>query len=53
VVDAKAALSELEDAPTLLARFIGILASAKRPLRLFKTVSSAKRWHERLAASSR
>jgi hypothetical protein len=39
---------EPEDAPTLVARLIGILASAKRPLRLFKTVSSAKRWLDSL-----
>lgn len=39
---------EPEDAPTLVARLIGILASAKRPLRLFKSVSSAKRWLDRL-----
>ena len=41
---------EPEDAPTLVARLIGILASAKRPLRLFKTVSSAKRWLDSLTA---
>lgn len=39
---------EPEDAPTLVARLIGILASAKRPLRLFKSVSFAKRWLDRL-----
>ena len=41
---------EAEDAPTLVARLIGILASAKRPLRLFKTVSSARRWLDSLTA---
>ena len=41
---------EPEDAPTLVARLIGILASAKRPLRLFKTVSSAKRCLDSLTA---
>jgi len=41
---------EPEDAPTLVARLIGILASAKRPLRLFKTVSSARRWLDSLTA---
>jgi len=41
---------EPEDAPTLLARLLGILASAKRPLRLFKSVSSAKRWLDSLTA---
>jgi hypothetical protein len=35
---------EPEDAPTLVARLIGILASAKRPLRLFKGVGAARRW---------
>lgn len=39
---------EPEDAPTLVARLIGILASAKRPLRLFKSIPSARRWLERL-----
>ena len=39
---------EPEDAPTLLARLIGILASAKRPLRLFKSVTSARRWLDSL-----
>ena len=41
---------EPEDAPTLVARLIGFLASAKRPLRMFKTVASARRWLESLAA---
>lgn len=41
---------EPEDAPTLLARLLGILASAKRPFRLFKSVSSAKRWLDGLTA---
>jgi hypothetical protein len=40
---------EPADATTLVARLIGILASAKRPLRLFKTVTSAKRWLDSLA----
>lgn len=35
---------EPEEAPTLVARLIGILASAKRPLRLFKSVPAARRW---------
>jgi len=35
---------EPEDAPTLVARLIGILASAKRPLWLFKGVGAARRW---------
>ena len=39
---------EPEDAPTLVARLIGILASAKRPLRLFKSVIAARRWLESL-----
>jgi hypothetical protein len=39
---------EPDDAPTLLARLVGILASAKRPLRLFKSVPSAKRWLDSL-----
>jgi hypothetical protein len=43
---------EPEDAPTLLARLIGFLASAKRPLRMFKTVASARRWLDSLAASA-
>lgn len=33
---------EPEDAPTLVARLLGILASAKRPFRLFKSVASAR-----------
>jgi len=41
---------EAEEAPTLVARLIGILASARRPLRLFKTVPAARRWLESLAA---
>ena len=41
---------EPEDAPTLVARLIGILASAKRPLRLFKSTLAAKRWLESLTA---
>lgn len=41
---------EAEEAPTLVARLIGILASARRPLRLFKTVLAARRWLESLAA---
>ena len=41
---------EPEDAPTLVARLLGILASAKRPLRLFKSVTSAKHWLESLTA---
>lgn len=40
---------EPEDAPTLVARLIGILASAKRPVRLFKSVVAARRWLETLA----
>jgi hypothetical protein len=40
---------EPDDAPTLVARLIGILASAKRPLRLFKSVASARRWLDSLA----
>jgi hypothetical protein len=40
---------EPADATTLVARLIGILASAKRPLRLFKSVTSAKRWLDSLA----
>ena len=39
---------EPDDAPTLMARLVGILASAKRPLRLFKSVPSAKRWLDSL-----
>jgi hypothetical protein len=39
---------EPEEAPILLARLIGILASAKRPLRLFKSTLAAKRWLESL-----
>jgi hypothetical protein len=41
---------EPEDAPTLVARLIGILASAKRPLRLFKGVGAARRWLDGLTA---
>jgi hypothetical protein len=41
---------EPDDAPTLLARLIGIVASAKRPLRLFKNVASAKHWLDGLTA---
>lgn len=41
---------ESEDAPTLVARLIGILASAKRPLRLFKSVAAARRWLDSPAA---
>jgi hypothetical protein len=41
---------EPEDAPTLVARLLGILASAKRPFRLFKSVASAKHWLENLTA---
>jgi hypothetical protein len=40
---------EPEDAPTLVARLLGILASAKRPFRLFKSVTSARHWLESLA----
>jgi hypothetical protein len=40
---------EPEDAPTLVARLLGILASAKRPFRLFKSVTSARHWLENLA----
>jgi len=32
----------------LVARLLGILASAKRPFRLFKSVASAKHWLESL-----
>jgi hypothetical protein len=39
---------EPDDAPTLVARLIGILASARRPLRLFKSVVTAKRWLDSL-----
>lgn len=39
---------EPEDAPTLVARLIGILASARRPLRLFKSTLAARRWLESL-----
>lgn len=41
---------EPDDAPTLVARLIGILASAKRPLRLFKSVMAGKRWLDGLTA---
>lgn len=41
---------EADEAPTLVARLIGILASARRPLRLFKSVPAARRWLESLAA---
>lgn len=41
---------EPEDAPTLVARLLGILASAKRPFRLFKSVASARHWLESLTA---
>jgi hypothetical protein len=34
------------EAETLVARLIGIIASAKRPFRICKTVGSAKRWLE-------
>ena len=40
---------EPADATTLVARLIGILASANRPLRLFKSATSAKRWLDSLA----
>ena len=40
---------EPEDAPTLVARLIGIVASAKRPLRIFKSVTAAKHWLDSLA----
>jgi hypothetical protein len=40
---------EPDDAPTLVARLIGILASAKRPLRMFKSVTAARRWLDSLA----
>lgn len=43
---------EPDDAPTLVARLLGILASAKRPFRLFKSVTSAKQWLESLAVSA-
>lgn len=39
---------EPADAPTLVARLIGILASAERPLRLFKNVTSARHWIDSL-----
>ena len=39
-----------DEAPTLVARLIGILASARRPLRMFKSVPAAKRWLNELAA---
>lgn len=41
---------EPQDAPTLVARLVGILASAKRPFRLFKSVASARHWLDSLAA---
>lgn len=43
---------EPADAPSLVARLIGILASAKRPLRLFKSVAAAKRWLDSLTVPS-
>jgi hypothetical protein len=43
---------EPEDAPTLVARLIGILASAKRPLRLFKSMLAARRWLESLTIAA-
>jgi hypothetical protein len=46
-IDSRARL--IVDAPTLVARLIGILASAKRPLRLFNNVVSAKHWLDNLA----
>jgi hypothetical protein len=39
---------EPDDAPTLMMRLVGILASAKRPLRLFKSVPAARRWLDSL-----
>lgn len=39
---------EPDDAPTLVARLIGILASARRPLRLFKSMAAARRWLDSL-----
>ena len=39
---------EPEEAPMLVARLIGILASAKRPLRMFKSVTSARHWLDSL-----
>ena len=39
---------EPEEAPTLVARLLGIVASAKRPFRLFKSVASARHWLESL-----
>ena len=42
--------TEHVDQPTLVARLLGILASAKRPLRLFKNVASARHWLESLTA---
>ena len=39
-----------EDASTLIARLIGILASANRPLRMFRSVSAARRWLDSLTA---
>jgi len=41
---------EPDDAPALVARFIGILASAKRPLQLFRSMPAAKRWLDGLTA---
>jgi hypothetical protein len=40
---------EPEDAPTLVARLIGVVASAKRPLCMLKSVTAAMRWLDSLA----
>lgn len=41
-----------EDAPTLVARLIGILASARRPLQIFKSASAARRWLDKVTATA-
>lgn len=39
-----------DELPILVARLIGILAPARRPLRLFESVPAARCWLEGLAA---
>ena len=43
---------EPEDATTLVMRLVGMLASANRPLRLFKSVPAASRWLDSMTESA-
>ncbi len=45
------ALVLTEDQREVLSRLLGVLASADRPLRLFKTRAQARRWLDRLGTT--